>query len=110
MGVVFWEIASRALPHEDANGNSQLIISWIKDGERDDIPEDCPKAYGQLINKSWEQEPKQRQSLEVTIQALKTLGITKGNRNNSKSSTITDTIKNDENVSYQGNLDSNFTK
>ena len=51
-GMVLWEIASRQLPYQDAQ-NDTVAISWIKDGEKENIPADCPVEFGQIIQKTW---------------------------------------------------------
>ena len=51
-GMVLWEIASRQLPYQDAQ-NDTVALSWIKDGEKENIPADCPVEFGQIIQKTW---------------------------------------------------------
>ena len=61
MGCVFWELSSRKLPFQDSDGaNDMTIPMWVKDGERDDIPSDCPVGYAALIRKCWAQNPEDR--------------------------------------------------
>ena len=41
-GMVLWEIASRQLPFSDA-ADDVTVMGWIKDGEQENLPADCPK-------------------------------------------------------------------
>jgi serine/threonine protein kinase len=67
-GMVLWEIASRAIPFAD--GDEQTVISWLKDGEKETIPEDCPEIYGDMIKKCWLDDPQSRPSAQVIPEAL----------------------------------------
>jgi len=61
LGMVFWELASRKYPFEDdTQANDAVIISWIKDGERETIPEGTPVAYAQLLTECWAQRNEDR--------------------------------------------------
>ena len=69
-GMVLWEIASRKLPFSDA-ADDATVISWIKeDGEQENIPSDCPKAYGELVQSCWNKEANQRPSAKAIAQQL----------------------------------------
>jgi serine/threonine protein kinase len=58
LGMTFWEIASRKIPFSDAEDNSVVSV-WVGQGEREDIPEDCPKKFASLIFSCWKgQGPK----------------------------------------------------
>jgi len=60
LGMVFWEIASRRLPFNDAAGNQFIVMQWIKQGELNEIPEDTPLDFAELIKCCWEQKPESR--------------------------------------------------
>ncbi len=47
-GMVLWEIASRQLPFSDAS-DDVTVMGWIKDGEQEKLPTDCPESYGSLV-------------------------------------------------------------
>lgn len=68
-GMVLWEIASRQLPFNDAMDDA-TVISWIKDGEQENLPADCPQLYGELIKASWKKEPNERPSAEKMVTEL----------------------------------------
>jgi hypothetical protein len=52
LGMTFWEIASRQIPFSDAENNAMISV-WVGQGERETIPEDCPKKYKSLIFSCW---------------------------------------------------------
>jgi serine/threonine protein kinase len=52
LGMTFWEIASRKIPFLEAEDNSVVSV-WVGQGEREDIPEDCPKKFASLIFSCW---------------------------------------------------------
>lgn len=68
-GMILWEIAARQIPFLDAP-NQQIIPTWIKEGEREDIPEDCPKPYAQLIESCWKADPEERPTAAKVLEAL----------------------------------------
>lgn len=49
-GMILWEIAARKIPYKDAP-NEITAMGWIKDGEQETIPSDCP--YADIINRCW---------------------------------------------------------
>jgi TPR repeat protein len=53
VGMTFWEIASRAIPFQDAD-NPELIPTWVKEGEREEIPADCPPKFASAIQTCWD--------------------------------------------------------
>lgn len=55
LGMTFWEIASRQVPFVDAENNG-VISAWVCQGERENIPADCPKKYSSLIFSCWKGE------------------------------------------------------
>jgi serine/threonine protein kinase len=52
LGMTFWEIASRKIPFSEAEDNSVVSV-WVGQGEREDIPEGCPKKFASLIFSCW---------------------------------------------------------
>ena len=51
-GMILWELSSRKLPFEDAPDDI-TAMGWIKEGEKEKIPEDCPKEFGHVIELCW---------------------------------------------------------
>ncbi len=70
LGVTFWELASRSIPFSDAL-DASLIKDWVKEGDREDIPVDCPPAFGTLIQQCWDGEPSKRPDTNGVIIQLK---------------------------------------
>lgn len=69
MGVVFWELASRKIPFNDA-ADASLISVWVKDGEREEIPSETPASYAKLIENCWKQRSEDRLSINEVLTAL----------------------------------------
>jgi ankyrin repeat protein/predicted Ser/Thr protein kinase len=69
MAIVFWELAARKLPFADAQQPS-LIMGWVLQGERDTIPEDCPKKFASLIKFCWMQDPNKRPDADKVVEFL----------------------------------------
>src|SRR3990167_10294080 len=57
--MILWELASRKTPYEDA-ANEAVVIQWIKDGETETIPADCPEIFGAVTKSCWAMEPASR--------------------------------------------------
>jgi len=54
-GMILWEIASREKPYKNAV-NIEAAKEWIKDGEKEEIPADCPADYGNIVKECWKDE------------------------------------------------------
>ncbi len=69
LGMVLWEIASRDLPYRQAKGNEHLVIKWVGEGKRPDIPQsqEIPKGMGALIGKCWAQRAESRPPIKEVI-------------------------------------------
>ncbi len=51
LGMTFWELASRKIPYiEDSQ---EAISTFVREGEREDIPKDCPQKFAYLIQQCW---------------------------------------------------------
>lgn len=70
MGMIFWEMTNRKIPFED--GNEITVMGWLKDGEKENIPEECPKDFGSLIQECW-QAPSLRPTAQKVVTLLETL-------------------------------------
>ena len=67
-GMILWEIASRQLPFADAQ-DDVTVMGFIKDGEKEEIPQDCPKEYSDLVQQCWDL-PDKRPSARTLVSAL----------------------------------------
>jgi len=73
LGVILLEIYTRQHVFQDSWNRPEIIATSVAEGERDDIPTDCPAPYGELVRKCWAQEPTARPRVEVIIETLQTL-------------------------------------
>jgi ankyrin repeat protein/serine/threonine protein kinase len=74
LGITFWELATSKIPFAHAHGDRQsLIPGWVRNGAREQIPEDCPKPLADLIQACWATEPKQRPTAEDIVTRLKSV-------------------------------------
>eukprot|EP01042_Synura_sphagnicola_P001806 gene1806-biopygen1949 len=64
LGLTLWELASRRIPFQDADDHT-LIPRWVEQGEREDIPEDCPAKLSSIIKTCWSGNPSDRPDAEV---------------------------------------------
>jgi serine/threonine protein kinase len=69
-GMVFWELLTRKVPFSDAKGNSELIAQWIREGEKEEIPEDTSPHIKSLILQCWDADPVKRPLASDIVVAL----------------------------------------
>lgn len=67
-GVVVWEITSRSVPF--VSGKPDQIVTWIRDGWREEIPEDAPVNMQRVIEGSWMQQARARMRLQDAVALL----------------------------------------
>ena len=70
-GVTLWEIAARKIPY--AGVEDVEIKEEVKAGNREEIPEDAPKGFAQLIGLCWAQRTEQRPKAEQVVVELERL-------------------------------------
>lgn len=73
LGWVLWELSSHKLPFQDEkHATDAIIMQWIKDGERDDIPATTPPKYAQLLAQCWHQRSEARpNNVQEVVERLK---------------------------------------
>ena len=59
-GMVLWEITSCKIPWQDTLD----IKKWVVSGEREIIPDKCPKSFAAIITKCWKQRSEDRPKIE----------------------------------------------
>ena len=69
-GMVLWEIASREIPFSDAP-DEITAMGFIKDGEKENIPAECPKVYGEIVQTCWQEAEKRPGASEVLTSLTK---------------------------------------
>lgn len=68
---MLWEIATCSLPYKGAN--QAIIKMCVMEGQREEIPEECPPGYAQLIEKCWHQDPAQRPPITEVLEIIKSI-------------------------------------
>ncbi len=69
LGMVLWELASRELPYNEV-ADPVEIRDAVRDGEREELPSDCPYAFAQLIQLCWTQKREERPSARLAAESL----------------------------------------
>jgi len=67
-GVIMWEVACRATPYYGAK--SEVISFCVQNGEREEIPAECPKGYTELMEKCWHQNAADRPVVDDVLSEL----------------------------------------
>lgn len=68
-GMVLWELASRALPYAKESSDT-VVMGYIRYGNTEDIPGDCPPAYAAAIRSTWQMAANARPSASQVTEAL----------------------------------------
>ncbi len=63
-GMVLWELVTRKLPFNDA-ADETTVMGWIKDGEQENIPDDCPQEWKEIITSCWSAPENRPQAKEI---------------------------------------------
>eukprot|EP01094_Clydonella_sp_ATCC50884_P028423 TRINITY_DN8519_c0_g1_i1.p1 TRINITY_DN8519_c0_g1~~TRINITY_DN8519_c0_g1_i1.p1 ORF type:complete len:202 (-),score=51.92 TRINITY_DN8519_c0_g1_i1:127-690(-) len=71
-GMLLWEVAARAVPFADAH-SPEVAIGWIKEGEKEDIPEGTPAPYAELLQRCWSSDAAARPSMAEAVDALESM-------------------------------------
>ena len=92
LGMVLWELVSREIPFKDAQNQLQAA-TWIKDGEKEEIPSDCPADLKAIIESCWNLTPSQRPTAIQVVERLKSLSqsLSSSAQDPSKPDVIADT-------------------
>ena len=69
LAITFWELAARKLPFHDVK-NRDLIPTLVRDGDRDDIPADCPQEFASIIKDCWQGKPENRPDVNEIVERL----------------------------------------
>lgn len=65
LSIVMWEIASRRIPYELASPT--IISSVVPIGDREEILEDCPPGYMELVQRCWHEKPEERPDVDQVL-------------------------------------------
>jgi len=64
-GIVMWEVLTRRVPYEGAPMAN--VVGDVLDGVRPEIPSDCPRDFGRMMERCWSAEPKNRPTIEDVL-------------------------------------------
>jgi len=74
LGWTLWEVASHKSPfYEDCDKGSDLLISFIKSGEREKFPDGTPHGYQVLIEACWDGAIANRPTAVAALAAITVL-------------------------------------
>ena len=71
-GVVLWEMLTRQIPFETQPDDS-IIMTAIREGAREQIPEACPESWRDIIQTCWHQNGATRPSSATVLERLTTI-------------------------------------
>ncbi len=71
--MILWEMASRKSPYAEMGLQGSNLQNFVKIGEREEIPDECPEAFAELIEGGWKQKPEERLPLAWMIERLQAL-------------------------------------
>lgn len=71
-GMVLWEIGTGKIPYSESS-NEITVSGWIKDGEKETIPNNWSQAYRQIIEEAWNIEPNKRITAQKMAEQLSKL-------------------------------------
>lgn len=60
VGMVIWELCARQIPFQEVVDDAAIPIMVRSEGERPEIPSDCPSILADIIRKCWNANPDQR--------------------------------------------------
>ncbi|KAF9970699.1 hypothetical protein BGZ73_006553 [Actinomortierella ambigua] len=60
LGVVMWEMAALCTTPFQEHLDNFVVMSLVKSGEREDLPEQTPPKYRAWVEQCWHQDPQQR--------------------------------------------------
>ncbi len=69
LGITFWELAARRIPY--SQGVQEAIPGFVIEGEREEIPADCPQKLSSLIKACWDGSPDKRPDAGTVVAYLK---------------------------------------
>ncbi|KAG0249939.1 hypothetical protein DFQ27_009695 [Actinomortierella ambigua] len=60
LGMVMWEMAANCTTPFQYQRDNNVVIGFVRQGEREEIPEEAPMYYKSWIERCWEQDPSKR--------------------------------------------------
>lgn len=68
-GMTLWEISARKVPYS-TEPDDTAVIFYIRQGDKEPIPEDCPRQISQVIESCWQMKPEDRPSMKDVVSSL----------------------------------------
>jgi serine/threonine protein kinase len=68
-GMVLWEIYSQEIPFKNEN-NDLIVLKWIADKKKEEIPSYCPKEIKDIIEICWLDNAKERPTASKIVKIL----------------------------------------
>jgi serine/threonine protein kinase len=60
--IVMWEVLTRKAPYQDKN--MMTVALNVINGDRPPVPADCPKAFGDIMQRAWKAKPDRRPTMD----------------------------------------------
>ncbi|KAF9974851.1 hypothetical protein BGZ73_001666 [Actinomortierella ambigua] len=60
LGMVMWELAANCTIPFKGQLDNLMVISLVRSGEREELPDDTPLKYREWVEKCWDQDPTKR--------------------------------------------------
>ncbi|KAG0256159.1 hypothetical protein DFQ27_005884 [Actinomortierella ambigua] len=81
LGMVMWEMAADCTtPFQDQRDNN-VVVGFVRQGEREEIPEETPTDYKTWIERCWEQDPSKRpEAAEMFNEDMDDVGYASGSQ------------------------------
>ncbi|KAF9977565.1 hypothetical protein BGZ73_005694 [Actinomortierella ambigua] len=60
LGTVMWELAADCTTPFHEQLDSMMVVTLVRSGEREELPDDTPQDYRQWVERCWDQDPNKR--------------------------------------------------
>jgi len=80
-GVILWELYTEKSPFEEMN-QFRVMYLVVNENLKPEVPEDCPKNFGDIINSCLQFEPENRPDFKMLINSLENININTSNESN----------------------------
>ncbi|KAF9973201.1 hypothetical protein BGZ73_003587 [Actinomortierella ambigua] len=81
LGMVMWEMASDCTTPFREQRDNFVVVGYIRQGEREEIPDETPAEYRTWIERCWEQDPNKRpEASEMFNESIDDVGYASGNQ------------------------------
>ncbi|KAG0335766.1 hypothetical protein BG000_007246 [Podila horticola] len=67
LGMVMWEMAASCTMPFSGQLDTQVVMSLVKDGEREVLPDDTPSEYRKWVELCWNHDPLERPDAKMVV-------------------------------------------